>query len=69
MQKNMLNKFEDKFEEYKLLGACLEMAQKVEFALYGIAAHISKGLQDKSQFKDLTPELFLRGVYLLKKRR
>ncbi|WP_061271111.1 hypothetical protein [Leptospira interrogans] len=41
-----------------LLGLALLMAQKVEFALYGIVAHIS--IKDK-KFKNLTPETFLRG--------
>ncbi|KGE22243.1 hypothetical protein [Leptospira interrogans] len=44
--------------ECTLLGLALLMAQKVEFALYGIVAHIS--IKDK-KFKNLTPETFLRG--------
>ncbi|EMO80419.1 hypothetical protein [Leptospira kirschneri] len=44
--------------ECTLLGLSLLMAQKVEFALYGIVAHIS--IKDK-KFKNLTPETFLRG--------
>ncbi|MGJ4754759.1 hypothetical protein [Leptospira kmetyi] len=44
--------------ECTLLGLALLMAQKVEFALYGIVAHISN--RDK-KFKNLTPETFLRG--------
>jgi hypothetical protein len=42
-------------EEYMLLGKSLFAAQKIEFALYGIAAHI----QPKG-FEKLTPEIFLQ---------
>ncbi len=61
MKENKLEQYKDKFDEYMLLGACLEETQKIEYELYGIAAHISKGLQDKPLFKSLTPEDFLRG--------
>ena len=44
--------------ECALVGAAILGAQKVEFALYGIAAHLN--LQDKRVNK-LDPEKFLRG--------
>lgn len=48
--------------ECSLLGACLIAVQKVEFNLYGIAAHLSHLPEIKEQrFRELTPEKFLRG--------
>ena len=48
--------------ECQLLGACLLGAQKVEFSFYGIAAHLSHLPEAKEKrFRELTPELFLRG--------
>lgn len=45
-------------DELILLGAAMLAAQKLEFALYGMAAH----LKDKHrQFQNLNPEEFLRG--------
>ena len=50
-------------EELILLGAAIYQAQKVEWALYGIAAHASHlpVAQRERRFKQLTPESFLRG--------
>lgn len=48
--------------ECQLLGGCLIGAQRVEFALYGIVAHLSHLPEAKEKrFRDLTPEIFLRG--------
>lgn len=50
-------------DELVLLGASLLSAQKFEFALYGLAAHLPhayEGKKDK-RFTELTPEIFLRG--------
>ena len=48
--------------ECSLLGACLIAVQKVEFNLYGIAAHLSHLPEAKEKrFRELTPEKFLRG--------
>ena len=46
-----------------LLGACLYSVQRLEFGLYGLAAHYShiQKAQANRQFKDLDPEKFLRG--------
>ena len=49
-------------DECQLLGGCLIGAQKVEFALYGIVSHLSHLPEAKEKrFRELTPELFLRG--------
>ncbi|MBY2913071.1 hypothetical protein [Rhizobium leguminosarum] len=50
-------------EEMTLIGAAIYIAQKVEFALYGIGSHLSPDHKAKAHraFKDLTPEAFLRG--------
>lgn len=50
-------------DELALLGAAVIMAQKIEFALYGVAAHASHtpaAAKDR-RFRNLTPEAFLRG--------
>lgn len=44
----------------KLLSLSLIAAQRVEFRLYGLAAHVQPDAAEK-RFKDLTPERFLRG--------
>lgn len=46
-----------------LLGASLLGAQKLEFALYGVVAHLSHldEAQKEKRFRELTPEKFLRG--------
>jgi len=53
----------DTLEECALLGASLLGAQKLEFALYGVVAHLSHldEAQKKKRFRELTPEKFLRG--------
>ena len=53
----------DLIDECALLGASLLAAQKFEFALYGIISHLSHlpEAQKERRFRDLTPELFLRG--------
>jgi hypothetical protein len=50
-------------EEYYLLGRALVAAQRVEFVLYGLAAHASHlpAAQKDKRLKTLTPEAFLRG--------
>ncbi|RXT52935.1 hypothetical protein B6S44_19540 [Bosea sp. Tri-44] len=50
-------------EDYPLLGLALVVAQRVEFALYGLASHIAHSPegQKERRFRDLTPEKFLRG--------
>ncbi|MBZ9604011.1 hypothetical protein [Phyllobacterium chamaecytisi] len=52
--------FED---ELKLLGLTLIAAQRVEFLLYGLAAHLSvdAGPKKDKRFRNLTAETFLRG--------
>lgn len=45
-------------DEMMLLGGAMLAAQKLEFALYGMASFIQK---KKGKFKELTPEEFLRG--------
>lgn len=49
--------------EWTLLGAALCSAQKAEFALYGIVAHLSHtpAAQKEKRFRTLTGEAFLRG--------
>lgn len=45
-------------DEMMLLGGAMLAAQKLEFALYGMAAHLK---EKNGKFKSLTPEEFLRG--------
>jgi hypothetical protein len=54
---------EAKVREMALLGTALLLAQKFEFALYGIVAHLShlREAQTEKRFRKLTPEAFLRG--------
>ena len=50
-------------DEFRLLGGAIAAAQRAEFALYGLAAHVAHtpAAQKKKHFRDLTPEKFLRG--------
>jgi hypothetical protein len=50
-------------DECALVGAAILSAQRLEFALYGIVAHLSHlpEAQKEKRFRDLTPEKFLRG--------
>jgi hypothetical protein len=50
-------------DEFMLIGAAIYQAQKIEWALYGIASHAShlQVAQCEKRFKQLTPEAFLRG--------
>ena len=50
-------------EELILLGGAILAAQRVEFVLYGIAAHVNHipAAQKERRFRELTPEKFLRG--------
>lgn len=54
---------EAKVREMALLGTAVLLAQKFEFALYGIAAHLSHlpEAQQEKRFRELKPEAFLRG--------
>lgn len=54
---------EAKLREMALLGTSVLLAQKIEFALYGIVAHVSHlpEAQQEKRFRDLKPEAFLRG--------
>lgn len=45
-------------DEMMLLGGAMLAAQQLEFALYGMVAHLK---EKAGKFKDLTPEEFLRG--------
>jgi hypothetical protein len=49
--------------EMTLLGLALYQAQRIEFALYGIASHVTHlpEFQSNRRFRDLNPEAFLRG--------
>lgn len=49
--------------ELQLLGSALYAAQRVEFTLYGLAAHAAHtpAAKKERRFRDLTPESFLRG--------
>ncbi|SKA16801.1 hypothetical protein SAMN05428963_10749 [Consotaella salsifontis] len=49
-------------DEITLIGAAIYQAQKVEWALYGIASHVSHlpAAQRKKRFKQINPEAFLR---------
>lgn len=49
--------------EIQLIGLAVYMAQTVEFALYGIAAHAAhiESAKKDGRFRDLDPERFLRG--------
>jgi hypothetical protein len=54
---------EAQVREMALLGTAVLLAQKFEFALYGITAclaHLPEAQQEK-RFRDLKPEAFLRG--------
>jgi hypothetical protein len=53
----------DFIDEMALLGVAVLAAQKFEFALYGIIAHLSHlpEVKKEKRFRDLTPEKFLRG--------
>ena len=51
----------DKIEEATLLGAALIEAQKLEFALYGIAVHLKPEFLTNKRLKNIDPEAFLRG--------
>ena len=59
---NSAAKNEDVLREYATLGAAVLAAQRVEFLLYGLVAHVKPELKrtDK-RFSELTPESFLRG--------
>jgi hypothetical protein len=50
-------------KEFSLLGIALISAQRVEFLLYGLAAHAAHTPtgQGEKRFRDLTPDEFLRG--------
>ncbi len=50
-------------DEFLLLGIAIFCAQRVEFTLYGIAAHAAHTPSAKARkhFRELTPEKFLRG--------
>jgi hypothetical protein len=54
---------EEKVREMALLGTAVLLAQKFEFALYGIVAHFSHlpEAQQEKRFRELKPEAFLRG--------
>ena len=49
--------------EILLIGSAVYGAQKLEFALYGIAAHAAhtEAAKKKRRFRELDPERFLRG--------
>jgi hypothetical protein len=49
--------------DYHLIGLALVAAQRVEFLLYGIAAHAAHtpAARREKRFRELTPEKFLRG--------
>ncbi|MGE8102242.1 hypothetical protein ACQKP1_01015 [Allorhizobium sp. NPDC080224] len=51
--------------EYTLLGCAVYQAQKIEFALYGIIAHLNDQpeFNRSGKFKGLTAEQFLRGDF------
>ena len=50
-------------EELACLGAAVLAAQKLEFGIYGLAAHASHtaAATKEKRFRTLTPEVFLRG--------
>lgn len=54
---------EAQLREMALLGTAVLVAQKFEFAFYGIVAHLSHlpEAQQEKRFRDLKPEAFLRG--------
>ncbi len=59
----------DNPEELALLGTALLTVQRLEFAIYGIAAHAAHlpVAAKEKRFRDLTPDLYLRGdIGLLK---
>ena len=44
------------------IGGAVMASQRVEFLLYGLAAHVKDEIKDKNRrFRGLTPETFLRG--------
>ena len=51
---------EELVRECAAVGGAVLAAQRVEFLLYGLVAHF-KDEHRKGQFRDLTPESFLRG--------
>ena len=51
----------DRITEATLLGAALLEAQKLEFALYGIASHLRPEALTDKRLKNIDPEKFLRG--------
>ena len=51
---------EELLRECAAVGGAVLAAQRVEFLLYGLVSHF-KDDQRKGQFRDLTPESFLRG--------
>lgn len=61
----MTNSSNDLIAEMTLLGAAVYQAQKIEFALYGIASLITHlpEFKGNKKLRDLTPESFLRGDF------
>ena len=56
------DKNEDVLRECATLGAAVLAAQRVEFLLYGLVAHVKPELKrTEKRFRELTPESFLRG--------
>ena len=50
------------YRECATIGAAILAAQRVEFLLYGLIAHIKPELKrSDKRFRNLTPESFLRG--------
>ena len=48
--------------EYSAVGAAILAAQRIEFLLYGLIAHVQPELKlGNKRFRDLTPEGFLQG--------
>ena len=54
---------EAQLREMALLGTAVLLAQKFEFAFYGIVAHLSHPAeaQQEKRFRELKPDAFLRG--------
>ena len=53
---------EEILQECATLGAAVLAAQRVEFFLYGLVAHVKPELKwNDKRFRHLTPERFLRG--------
>lgn len=59
----MTDSIEVKLQEYALLGSALIAAQRVEFYIYALAAHIDTEhpSKDGTRFSELTAESYLRG--------